>query len=190
MFCDETGEALNEAAKQLVLDALAADKHSLDANGGVAPTLGPILSSIPVVECDEGTHKYVQVQLTHPDEPGAVLVVRSYSSCTYHAENYRKLMRVLGKSPATAGVVGRVIGGGRIRFHRGGTAGATRGADAGAGAGAGAGEGGGAGGAGSAEVYGYSKTFGRTPGCNEKTAEILRANCPGLARVDWSDKGY
>jgi phosphohistidine phosphatase len=49
MFCDETGEALNEAAKQLVLDALAADKLSLESNGGVAPPLGPILSSIPTV---------------------------------------------------------------------------------------------------------------------------------------------
>jgi phosphohistidine phosphatase len=39
-------------------------------------------------------------------------------------------------------------------------------------------------------VYGYSKTFGKTPGCNEKTADIIRANCPGLARVDWSDQGY
>ena len=92
MFCDETGEALNEAAKRLVLDALAADKHTLDANDGVAPTLGPILSSIPVVECAEGTHKYVQVQLTHPNEPGAaLLVVRSYASCNYHAVGLCKL---------------------------------------------------------------------------------------------------
>lgn len=189
MFCDETGEALNEAAKQLVLDALAADRHSLESNGGVAPALGPILSSIPVVECTEGAHKYVQVQLTHPNEPGAVLVVRSYSSCTYHAENYRKLMRMLGKNPATAGVVGRVIGGGRIRFDSGRSA--CVGVDGtGAGAARATGDGERGGGGGSAMVYGYSKTFGRTPGCNEKTAEIIRANCPGLARVDWSDKGY
>lgn len=76
-------------------------------------------------------------------------------------------MRVLKASAATARVVGRVIGGGRIRFDGKGLAGEP-----------------------TAEVYGYSKTFGRTPGCNERTAEIIRAHCPGLARVDWSDKGY
>lgn len=161
LFCDETGEALNEAAKRLVLDALAADKLTLEANGGAAPKLGPILSSIPAVECAQGTHKYVQVQLTHPDETGALLVVRSYDNCRFHAENYRQLMRDLSRSAATAKVVGRVIGGGRIRFEEG-----------------------------MAEVYGYSKTFGRTPGCNEKTAEIIRANCPGLTLLEWSDKGY
>jgi len=40
---------------------------------------GPILGSIPVVECAEGTVKYVQVQLTHPAEPGAVLVAGAYT---------------------------------------------------------------------------------------------------------------
>ena len=172
MFCDETGEALNEAARRLVLDALAADKRNVEENGGVAPALGPILSSIPVVECAEGTYKYVQVQLTHPNEPGALLVVRSYNTCKYHAENYRKLMRILGKDATTSGVVGRVIGGGRIKFNSGGGGGG-RGASGGF-----------------AEVYGYSKTFGRTPGCNEKTAEIIRTQCPGLSRVNWSDDGY
>ena len=38
-------------------------------------------------------------------------------------------------------------------------------------------------------VYGYSKTFGRSPGCNEATAEMIRAALPGY-RVDWSDEGY
>jgi phosphohistidine phosphatase len=124
------------------------------------------------VACAPGTYKYVQVQLTHPREAGALLAVRSFSTCEYHAETYRELMRELGRDAATAGVVGRVIGGGRIRF------------------GDGNGDGGGGDRAASAEVYGYSKTFGRTPGCNEKTAEILRANCPGLTHVDWSDNGY
>ena len=39
-------------------------------------------------------------------------------------------------------------------------------------------------------VYGYSKTFGRTRGCNERTAELIRANVDGLASVEWSDDGY
>ena len=39
------------------------------------------------------------------------------------------------------------------------------------------------------QVYGYSKTFGRSPGCNERTAAILRENLPGYD-VTWSDSGY
>jgi phosphohistidine phosphatase len=168
-FDDETGEALNEAALALVRDALAAEKREdVEATGGTrrAP-LGPVLSSIPVVECAEGTWKYVQVQLTHPSEPEAqVLVVRSYDSCGYHAENYRELMRRLQRDAKTSGVVGRVIGGGRIRFHAESPEP-------------------------SAAVYGYSKTFGRTPGCNERTAEIIKRECEVFqGRVTWSDDGY
>ena len=38
-------------------------------------------------------------------------------------------------------------------------------------------------------VFGYSKTFGRSPGCNEASAEILRAEFPEYS-VTWSDEGY
>ena len=38
-------------------------------------------------------------------------------------------------------------------------------------------------------VYGYSKTFGRSPGCNERTAGIIREVLPGY-EVTWSDAGY
>ena len=38
-------------------------------------------------------------------------------------------------------------------------------------------------------IYGYSKTFGRSPGCNERTAAIVRGELPGY-QVDWSDEGY
>ena len=104
MFDDDTGEALNPAARKLVQEALAADELALEANGGAAPELGPILASIPVVDCAEGTHKYVQVQLSHPDEPGTQrLVVRSYATCRYHAENYMKLMRILARTSAREG---------------------------------------------------------------------------------------
>ena len=167
LFDDETGEALNAAARQLVLDALEADLQKPRDETSSAP-LGPALRSIPVVRCAEGTYKYVQVQLTHPDAPGAqLLVVRSYSSCRYHAENYQRLMRELRAVEATKGVVGRVVGGGRIRFDPDDVASP------------------------SAAVWGYSKTFGRTPGCNERTAEIIRRECPRFQnRVEWSDEGY
>ena len=162
LFCDDTGEALNDAARKLVLSALAEDKRAEVQGDGKA--LGNILGSIPVVDCAVGKHKYVQVQMTHPEEPDTfVLVVRSYDHCNYHAENYQELMRRLRRDPKTKGCVGRVIGGGRIRFDKE---------------------------AGVCEVYGYSKTFGRTPGCNEKTADIIRKNCPEFKRVDWSDSGY
>ena len=38
-------------------------------------------------------------------------------------------------------------------------------------------------------VYGYSETFGRAPGCNERAAAMIRAALPDYA-VDWSDAGY
>ena len=162
LFCDDTGEALNDAARKLVLSALAEDKRAEVQGDGKA--LGNILGSIPVVDCAVGKHKYVQVQMTHPEEPDTfVLVVRSYDHCNYHAENYQELMRRLRRDPKTKGCVGRGIGGGRIRFDKE---------------------------VGVCEVYGYSKTFGRTPGCNEKTADIIRKNCAEFKRVDWSDSGY
>ena len=162
LFCDDTGEALNDAARKLVLSALAEDKRAEVQGDGKA--LGNILGSIPVVDCAVGKHKYVQVQMTHPEEPDTfVLVVRSYDHCDYHAEHYQELMRRLRRDPKTKGCVGRVIGGGRMRFDKE---------------------------VGVCEVYGYSKTFGRTPGCNEKTADIIRKNCAEFKRVDWSDSGY
>ena len=162
LFCDDTGEALNDAARQLVLSALAEDKRAEVQGDGKA--LGNILGSIPVIDCAVGKHKYVQVQMTHPEEPDTfVLVVRSYDHCNYHAENYQELMRRLRRDPKTKGCVGRVIGGGRIRFDKE---------------------------VGVCEVYGDSKQIGREPGCNEKTADIIRKNCPEFKRVDWSDSGY
>mmetsp|Transcript_16459 Transcript_16459/g.38440 ORF Transcript_16459/g.38440 Transcript_16459/m.38440 type:complete len:101 (+) Transcript_16459:725-1027(+) len=38
-------------------------------------------------------------------------------------------------------------------------------------------------------VYGYSKTFGRAKGCNEKSAGLIREALPTYD-VTWSDKGY
>ena len=169
LFDDDTGEALNEAARELVLDALAADL-SRPGGGDSASSvaLGEVLSSIPQVVCAVGTYKYVQVQLTHPTVPGAqLLVVRSYDTCRYHAEVYQRLMRELRAAEATVLVVGRVVGGGRIRFD-GDDSPTPR-----------------------AAVWGYSKTFGKTAGCNEKTAAIITREVPRFEnRVEWSDDGY
>ena len=106
MFDDDTGEALNPAARKLVQEALAADELALEANGGAAPNSAR--SSPPSPSWTARGGKYVQVQLSHPDEPGTqLLVVRSYATCRYHAENYMKLMRILRADERTRGVAGR-----------------------------------------------------------------------------------
>ena len=116
-FCDETGEALNAAARAVVAEAIGADRARDDVSNDAAK-LGTVLRSVSIVKLERGTHKYVQVQLTHPDEPGtAILVVRSVDvrRCPYHADVYRALVDELGSDARTRGVIGRVIGGGRIR---------------------------------------------------------------------------
>ena len=113
-FCDETGEALNAAARAVVAEAIGADRARDDVSNDAAAKLGPVLRSVPIVKLELGTHKYVQVQLTHPDEPGtAILVVRSVDvrRCPYHADVYRALVDELGSDARTRGVIGRVIGG-------------------------------------------------------------------------------
>ena len=61
------------------------------------------------------------------------------------------------------GISGKVVGGGRIAYNPG---------------------------ARTVEVYGYSKSFGRAVGCNERSAEIIRRNFPDDYKVTWSDDGY
>ncbi|KAJ1449564.1 Janus/Ocnus family-domain-containing protein [Pelagophyceae sp. CCMP2097] len=39
------------------------------------------------------------------------------------------------------------------------------------------------------EVYGYSKTFGRAPGANERTAALIAEHLAGYT-VEWNDRGY
>lgn len=39
------------------------------------------------------------------------------------------------------------------------------------------------------KVYGYSKTFGRRPGANERAAALLQRHLPDY-RVSWSESGY
>ena len=60
------------------------------------------------------------------------------------------------------GISGTVVGGGRIAHDPG---------------------------ARTVDVYGYSKSFGRAAGCNERSADIIRRNLPGYT-VTWSDEGY
>lgn len=89
-------------------------------------------------------------------------VLRALAGCEYHADVARELEREC-RGIATV----RVIGGGRIiRDDRGET--------------------------GDIRVYGYSKTFGRVPGCNERAARMITDDTSEFASyaVSWSDDGY
>ena len=143
-----------------------------------------------------GTHKYVQIELSlataEAGSSGLVTktIVRSYRGLKYHAENYRVAMqRTLAKLAAavtrpqrraatasplvtTSGgegggssvlrrLNGRVIGGGRITCdHERKTV----------------------------SVFGYSRTFGRAPGCNKRTAGLISTHLQ--YEVSWTEDGY
>ena len=82
---------------------------------------------------------------------------------------------VARRARVTAGVRGRVVGGGRITYKRAMAAKAKEAKPSSKCA--------------TVSVYGYSKTFGRKEGCNERSAAIVRAAMPA-AKVTWSDDGY
>ena len=88
-------------------------------------------------------------------------IPRSLAGYKFHAETYKTLMQKLKKRHGDV-VVGSVIGGGRISRDPKLQM---------------------------ISVYGYSKTFGRCAGCNERSAGILRAQYPDY-EVSWSDEGY
>lgn len=158
-FCEHTGEALNAAAHALVREATSAEY--VEQNAGKL-TEDSILKRIPIVKLASGKWKYVLIQLTVDGEEGAIVVVRSYAHCAFHADNFAVCMRELKEEFNGKGVRGRVLGGGRVEHDF-----ALK----------------------RAFVYGYSKTFGRTPGCNERAAAIIAKECDGY-ETRWSDDGY
>lgn len=144
--------------------ALVREATSVEYIAAHAPAEGSILVDVPAIDVASGRHKYVLVQLSDPHKGGAKLVVRAYAGCAYHADNYGKLMRDLDREFGAKAVVGRVIGGGRIERDD-----ERR----------------------EVYVYGYSKTFGRTPGCNERTAAMMEDYLASQSyAVRWSDDGY
>jgi len=177
-FSDETGEALNEAAFRLIREATKEDATTTTTTTTLEEDrfddedeLSSSLKWIETVKITPGRHKYVLIDV-YNERNERKLIVRSYANCGYHADNYRVGMRELRDDShfsASGGVRGRVIGGGRIEYDPESK---------------------------SVNVYGYSMTFGRTPGCNKKTMEIIRkrfAEEDGdgpLAECEWSDEGY
>ncbi len=167
-FSDETGEALNEAAFRLIREATKEDATTLEEDRLNAKEEEESSSSslkwIETVKITPGRHKYVLIDV-YNERNERKLIVRSYANCGYHADNYRVGMRELRDDShfsRSGGVRGRVVGGGRIEYDPESK---------------------------SVNVYGYSMTFGRTPGCNKKTMEIIQREM-GLVHAQWSDDGY
>ena len=170
-FSDETGEALNEAAFRLIREATKEDATTTTTTTTLEEDrfddedeLSSSLKWIETVKITPGRHKYVLIDV-YNERNERKLIVRSYANCGYHADNYRVGMRELRDDShfsASGGVRGRVIGGGRIEYDPESK---------------------------SVNVYGYSMTFGRTPGCNKKTMEIIQREM-GLVHAQWSDDGY
>jgi len=138
----------------------ATAKGSLDDGNAGQKGSSEVLDKIPAVEIAEGKWKYVQIELTAPGEPPK-LVVRNTAGLPYHPDMYYAAMDKLEKE-GLGQVKGRVIGGGRIEYYPEQK---------------------------TVSIYGYSKTFGRVKGCNQKSAEIVELAYPDH-KVSWSDDGY
>lgn len=159
------------------------------------------LELIPPVAIANGTHKYVHIELrlaTRATAGASIAdvatkrIVRSYRGLKSHAENYRVAMQRTLATLATAvtqmrerevttvsatagtssgpgadadsvlrGLGGRVIGGGRITCDHERRV---------------------------VSVFGYSRTFGRSAGCNKRTAGLISTHM--RYKVAWSDDGY
>ena len=168
LFSDATGEALNASAWNLVREATALDTN-VSADDDDMNDDPASMRWIETVEMTPGRHKYVLMKVYNEETNEKKFLVRSYARCSYHAENFREAVRELRKDERMATLKAHVIGGGRIEYDKEKKR---------------------------VFVYGYSMTFGRTPGCNKKTMEIIRkrfAEEDGdgpLAECEWSDEGY
>ena len=166
LFSDATGEALNASAWNLVREATALDTN-VSADDDTNDDDPASMRWIETVEMTPGRHKYVLMKVYNEETNEKKFLVRSYARCSYHAENFREAVGELRKDERMATLKAHVIGGGRIEYDEEKKR---------------------------VFVYGYSMTFGRTPGCNKKTMEIIRkrfADGDGpLAECEWSDEGY
>ena len=168
LFSDSTGEALNASAWNLVREATALDTN-VSADDDDMNDDPASMRWIETVEMTPGRHKYVLMKVYNEETNEKKFLVRSYARCSYHAENFQKAVGELRKDERMATLKAHVIGGGRIEYDKEKKR---------------------------VFVYGYSMTFGRTPGCNKKTMEIIRkrfAEEDGdgpLAECEWSDEGY
>jgi len=123
------------------------------------------LARVPEIVIDRGRHKHVLVELRAANGETRV-VLRATAHCAYHANVAAALERECRELGVACAL--RVLGGGRIERADVGDEDGPR-----------------------VFVFGYSKTFGRAPGCNERAAEMVR-RCGAFEgyRVSWSDDGY
>jgi hypothetical protein len=130
------------------------------------------LAAVAVAAVAPGTWKFVLIDLSLDlTAPGGVprtvqrQVVRSVAGAKYHRNVFDASMAELraAVSPRLAGVV---VGGGRLEFDAAGKR---------------------------ASVWGYSQSYGRAAGCNQRAAAMVSDSFGGGAAgfaVEWSDEGY
>ena len=124
---------------------------------------------IEPVEMTPGTHKYVLMKVCDEEMERKSSSSGRTRGVRTTRRTFREAVGELRKDERMATLKAHVIGGGRIEYDKEKKR---------------------------VFVYGYSMTFGRTPGCNKKTMEIIRkrfAEEDGdgpLAECEWSDEGY
>ena len=146
LFSDATGEALNASAWNLVREATALDTN-VSADDDDMNDDPASMRWIETVEMTPGRHKYVLMKVYNEETNEKKFLVRSYARCSYHAENFQRGGQRTEKRRADGDVESARHRGGRIEYDKEKKR---------------------------VFVYGYSMTFGRTPGCNKKTMEIIR----------------
>ena len=168
LYDDATGAPLNEEARRIVARAERAEVEANAAlggeggggGGGGGGAAGGVLDGVPAVEIAEGKWKYVQMICA---ASGAKGQQRKTIVRSYAGLRFHaENYERAADELQSMGVKCTVVGGGRINMSHGDR---------------------------KINIYGYSKTFGRAKGCNEKSAGLIREAFP-MYEVAWSDKGY
>lgn len=192
-FDDETGAALNAEAHEILERArkeredssMGTSKGQSSSTGGGG---GSVLDSVPTVDIAQvQQHTSPQLPCQKPTTrehsphgcPASFLLTQGkwkyVAIDIYFGGDSKRIVRSyagLSYHPenydramrilAPQGIRGSVVGGGRILYEP------TKQ---------------------EVKVYGYSKSFGRAPGCNERSAELIREAFPDYD-VTWTDDGY
>eukprot|EP00472_Partenskyella_glossopodia_P010287 CAMPEP_0197515796 /NCGR_PEP_ID=MMETSP1318-20131121/810_1 /TAXON_ID=552666 /ORGANISM="Partenskyella glossopodia, Strain RCC365" /LENGTH=194 /DNA_ID=CAMNT_0043064259 /DNA_START=1017 /DNA_END=1601 /DNA_ORIENTATION=+ len=164
LYDDVTGAPLNDAARNILRQAREseskASKLEYVASNHQVLTVQEEVKKLDPVHIEPGVWKFVMIDISTPGSNlSSKKIVRSFANLHYHAEMYSRAFEHELKA-LNANI--RVIGGGRIDFRPEEKF---------------------------ISVYGYSKTFGRAPGCNEATAKLIQERFPDF-QVKWSDDGY
>ncbi|KAF2358395.1 Janus [Trinorchestia longiramus] len=122
--------------------------------------MGSPLDSVPDVDIDAGTFKYILIKVHHSPEGGpetSKFIVRGYAWAEYHANIYEKVVPPIEKT----GLDCECVGGGRIKHSPDSK---------------------------SIKVYGYSQGYGLAD--HAKSVEILKKKYPDYESITFSNDGY